>query len=66
MALVVSNVRVDRGRVRLYFSEAQALDSAATSLLVQWPTPFSRGFTERAAVESLLHQYIQLPDAAAR
>lgn len=67
VALVVSNVRVDRDRVRLYFSEAQAPESTtATSLLIQWPTTFSRGFTERAAVESLIHQYIQLPDAAAR
>ena len=67
VALVVSNVRVDRDRVRLYFSEAQAPEATtATSLLIQWPTTFSRGFTERAAVESLIHQYIQLPDAAAR
>ena len=66
VALIVSNVRVDRDRVRMYFAEAQAADSAATSLLIQWPTPFSRGFTERAAVESLIHQYIQLPEAASK
>jgi hypothetical protein len=58
--LVVSTVRVDRDRLRLTFIDPREAESTtATSLLIQWPTPFSRAFSERAAVESLIRQYIQ-------
>ena len=58
--LIVSSVRVDRDRLRLTFTDARVAEpQTATSLLIQWPTPFSRGFSERPAVETLIRQYIQ-------
>jgi hypothetical protein len=58
--LTVSSVRIDRDRLRLFLTDPRTTDSTiATSLTVQWPSPFSRGFTERQAVESIVLQYIQ-------
>ena len=58
--LIVSAVQIDRDRVRLTFTDPRVAESqTATSLLVQWPAPFSRGFTERPAVETVIRQYIQ-------
>ena len=58
--LTVSAVRIDRDRLRLFFIDPRSKESTtATSLLVQWPTPFSRSFTERQAVETIILQYIQ-------
>jgi hypothetical protein len=58
--LIVSAVRIDRDRLRLFFTDQRTAESTiATSLTIQWPTPFSRGFTERQAVETIVLQYIQ-------
>jgi hypothetical protein len=58
--LVVSSVRIDRDRLRLFFTDPRAPESTpATSLTIQWPTPFSRGFSERQAIDTILRQYIQ-------
>ena len=58
--LVVSTVRVDRDRLRVFFSDPRATESTAvTSFLVQWPTPFSHSFSERPAIETIIRQYIR-------
>jgi hypothetical protein len=58
--LIVSSVRVDRDRLRLFFTDPRAPESTpATSFTIQWPTPFSRSFSERQAVETIIRQYIQ-------
>ena len=58
--LVLSVVRIDRDRLRLFFTDPRAAESIiATSLMVQWPTPFSRGFSERPAIETIIRRYIQ-------
>jgi len=58
--LIVSSVRVDRDRLRLFFTDPRAPESTpATSFTIQWPTPFSRSFSEREAIETLIRQYIQ-------
>jgi hypothetical protein len=58
--LVVSRVRFERDRMRLFLIDPGAPDSTpATSFTIQWPTPFSRSFTERQAVDTLIRQYIQ-------
>ena len=57
---MVSTVRIDRDRLRVFFADPRATESTAvTSFLVQWPTPFSRSFSERPAIETIIHQYIQ-------
>jgi hypothetical protein len=59
--LVVSGVRMDRDRLRLFFSDPRATESATvTSLMVQWPTPFSRSLSERPAIETIIRRYIYL------
>jgi hypothetical protein len=58
--LIVSAVRVDRDRLRLFFTDPRTTDSTtATSFMIQWPTPFSRSFSERQAVETIIRQYVQ-------
>jgi len=58
--LIVSAVRVDRDRLRLFFTDPRTPDvTIATSFMVQWPTPFSRSFSERQAIETIIRQYIQ-------
>jgi len=58
--LIVSTVRIERDRLRVSFADPRTAEPApATSLLIQWPTPFSKGFSERAAVEAIIRQYIQ-------
>ena len=58
--LTVSAVRIDRDQLRLFLTDPRTAESTiATSLTVQWPAPFSRGFTERQAVETIVLQYIQ-------
>ena len=58
--LIVSTVQIDRERLRLTFSDPRVAEpQTATSLLVQWPAPFSRGFTERPAIEAIILKYIQ-------
>ena len=58
--LIVSGVRFDRDRLRLFLIDPAAPDATpATSITIQWPTPFTRSFTERQAVDALIRQYIQ-------
>jgi len=58
--LVVSHVRVDRDRLRLFFIDPRTPEAApATTLTIQWPTPFTRAFSERKAVETVIQQYIR-------
>ena len=65
--LIVSAVRIERERVRLFFRDSRTTDSTiATSFTVQWPTPFSRDFSERQAIETLIRQYIQPRQIALR
>jgi hypothetical protein len=59
--LIVSSVRIDRDRLRLFLTDPRTTESTiATSLTVQWPTPFSRGFSERQAVETIVLEYLQV------
>jgi hypothetical protein len=58
--MIVSSVRIERDRLRLFLTDPRAPESTpATSILIQWPTPFSRSFSERQAVDTLIRQYIQ-------
>lgn len=58
--LIVSSVRVDRDRLRLFLTDPRSAESTpVTSFMIQWPTPFSRSFSERQAIETLIRQYIQ-------
>jgi len=58
--LVVSSVRIDRDRVRLLFTDPRAPETMpATSFMIQWPAPFSRTFSERPAIDTIIRQYIQ-------
>jgi hypothetical protein len=58
--LVVSSVRVERDRLRLFLTDPRSAETTpVTSFTIQWPTPFSRGFSERQAIETLIRQYIQ-------
>jgi hypothetical protein len=58
--LVVSSVRVERDRLRLFFTDPRVPESIpATSFMIQWPTPFSRSFSERQAIETIIRQYNQ-------
>lgn len=63
--LTVKAVRVERDFVRLVLLDERTDfgEEPATSLTVQWPTPFSRSFTEREAVEGLMLQFVQLRPA---
>ena len=60
--LVVQSVHTDRESVRfvLHTSESGADSNPATSLTVQWPTALSKDFTERALVEALLQQFVDV------
>ena len=59
--LVVSDVRIERDRVRLSFSRL-ADDSPAgqltTGLTVQWPTLLSPSLTERPLIDALIRQFV--------
>ena len=59
--LVVTDVRLDRDRVRLSFASV-APDSPAgelaTALTVQWPTNLSQALTERPLIEGLIRQFV--------
>ena len=60
MEFIVSSVRIDRDRLRLFLTDPRTPESTpATSFMIQWPTPFSRTFSERPAVETIIRQYIQ-------
>ena len=59
--LVVTDVHLDRDRVRLSFASV-ASDAPpgelATSLTVQWPTNLSPSLTERSLIEGLIRQFV--------
>lgn len=57
MMMTVS-LQDDVVRARLY-DEFTTGDDEATDIEIQWPQKFSRTFTERAAVEALLADYLQ-------
>ena len=58
--LIVSRVRIDRDRLRLFFIDPRTPDATpATALTIQWPTPFTHSFSERQAVEAIIQQYIR-------
>jgi hypothetical protein len=58
--LVVGSVRIDRDRVRLLLNDPRAPETTpATSFMIQWPAPFSRTFSERPAIDTLIRQYIE-------
>ena len=58
--LIVSSVRVERDRLRLFLTDPRSAETMpVTSFTIQWPTPFSRSFSEREAIETLIRQYIQ-------
>jgi hypothetical protein len=52
-------VSIERDRLRVSFADPRSSEPTATSLLIQWPTPFSKGFSERAAVEGIILKFIQ-------
>lgn len=59
--LFVNDVRIERDRVRLLLSDERITGrDAATALTIQWPTAFSRDFSEREAVENLVRQIVNL------
>jgi hypothetical protein len=63
--LVVSKARIERDFVRILLVDRKSDfgDEPAASLTVRWPSPFSRSFGERAAVEGLVQQYLQVKSA---
>jgi hypothetical protein len=56
--LVVSNLHVDRDRVRVDLRRPDERGTA-TTLTVQWPAPFSGELLELPLVEQVLERYIQ-------
>lgn len=59
--LVVTDVRIDRDRVRLSFASVapdSPVGELATALTVQWPTNLSPGLTERPHIDGLIRQFI--------
>jgi hypothetical protein len=60
--LVVTKVRIEQTRVRLFLAETGGDDKGepATTLTVQWPAGLSRSFTERAEVERLIGFFLAL------
>ena len=62
--LIVRTVTVtaDRDRVRLVLQNGRpdAQDDRLTSLTIQWPAALSNAFTERAQVEALIAQFLDV------
>jgi hypothetical protein len=59
--LLVTDVRVERDRVRLTFASVAADSPAgelATALTIQWPTNLSPALTERPLIEGLIRQFV--------
>ena len=63
--LVVRRVQIDRAAVKLELFKTEPPDEFATSLTVQWPTPFSTDFHERAEIENVIRGFLS-PHAIAR
>lgn len=65
--LVVSRVRVDKDVVRVAFAQSltdEAETDPATWLTIKWPVPFNKSFSERALVEDLLQQFVEIKPAS--
>lgn len=60
VALVVSDVRIERDEVTLQFVEAPGGKEAVTSLRIKWPLPISPAFSERDAVEDVLRRFVEI------
>ena len=58
VTLVVDSVKLERNRVRLEFRRTDKEGGFATSLIVAWPTPFSKAFGEREPVERVIHRFV--------
>ena len=56
--LVVRRVQIDRSTVKLELFKTEPPDEFATSLTVQWPTPFSSDFHERAEIENIIRGFL--------
>lgn len=56
--LVVRRIQIDRSTVRLELFKVDPAEEFATSLTVQWPTPFSSDFHERAEVENVIRGFL--------
>ena len=56
--LVVRRVQIDRSTVKLELFKTEPPDEFATSLTVQWPTPFSTDFHERAEIENVIRGFL--------
>jgi hypothetical protein len=56
--LVVRRVQIDRSTVKLELFKTEPPDEFATSLTVQWPTPFSSDFHERAEIENVIRGFL--------
>jgi len=55
----------DRDRLRLFLSDPRPMEpTPATSLLVHWPTPFSRSFSEHDAIDAIIRRYIEPRDGS--
>src|SRR5262245_27407528 len=64
--LVVTDVRLDRDRVRLSFGSVASdvpAGELATALTVQWPTNLSPALTERPLIEGLIRQFVEDKDS---
>ena len=56
--LVVRRVQIERSTVRLELFKIEPADEFATSLTVQWPTPFSGDLHERAELERVIRGFL--------
>jgi hypothetical protein len=63
-ALVVTDVRIDRDRVRLLFGALGGdASEPATSLTVQWPTDLSAGLSEAPLIDGLIRRFVDRSEA---
>jgi hypothetical protein len=59
VALIVDSVRTNRNRIRIDFRPVDPdEDEFATSLTIEWPVPFSKGFGERDSVENVILRFV--------
>jgi hypothetical protein len=56
--LIVQRVQIERSTVRLELFKTEPADEFATSLTIQWPTPFSGDFHERAELERVIRGFL--------
>lgn len=59
VTLIVDSVKMERNRIRFEFIQSDDdEDGFATSLTVEWPTPFSKALPEREDLEGVLRRFI--------